>query len=75
MISQRDIVLLSFPFSNFQTTKVRPTIVVSNDEYNRKSKDIVVVPMTSKLKIKDYTNLISLTRPFHRNLVTEIKKP
>lgn len=59
MISQRDIVLLPFPFSDLISAKVRPVIVVSNDEYNRKSKDMIVVPMTTNLEIKEYAFLIT----------------
>jgi len=59
MISQREIVLLSFPFSNLRTSKVRPAIVISNNEYNRNSDDIIAVPLTSNLKIRDYALLIT----------------
>jgi mRNA interferase MazF len=59
MISQRDIVLLSFPFSDLRSSKVRPAIVLSNDQYNRKSKDFVAVPLTTNLKVKDYALLIT----------------
>ena len=51
MISQRQIVLLNFQFSGLKIFKVRPAIVLSNDEYNKKSKDVVVVPLTSNLKM------------------------
>ena len=59
MISQREIVLLSFPFSNLRTSKVRPAIVISNNEYNKNSDDIIAVPLTSNLKIRDYAFLIT----------------
>ena len=59
MISQREIVLLSFPFSNLRTSKVRPAIVISNSEYNKNSGDIIAVPLTSNLKIRDYAFLIT----------------
>ena len=51
--------LLSFPFSNLQTSKVRPAIVLSNDGYNRRSEDCIAVPLTSNLKLRDYA--ISVT--------------
>jgi mRNA-degrading endonuclease toxin of MazEF toxin-antitoxin module len=36
MINQRDIVLICFPFSNGQRSKLRPVLVISNDIYNKK---------------------------------------
>ncbi len=54
MISQRDVVLLSFPFSDLRSSNVRPAIVLSNDRYNRRSEDFVAVPLTSNLKLRDY---------------------
>jgi mRNA interferase MazF len=59
MISQRDIVLLSFPFSDLKTQKVRPAIIISNDNYNKKFEDVIPIPMTSNLDIRDYAILIS----------------
>lgn len=59
MIAQRDIVLLSFPFSDLKTSKVRPVIVISNSEYNKKFEDMIVVPMTTNLQIRDYVLLIT----------------
>ena len=59
MIFQRDIVLLTFPFSDLKSSKVRPAIVLSNDKYNRRSQDFAAVPLTSNLRLRDYA--ISLT--------------
>ncbi len=59
MISQRDIVLLSFPFSDLKTSKVRPVLVLSNDECNKKFEDFVVVPLTTNLRSRDYSVLIT----------------
>ena len=59
MIFQRDIVLLTFPFSNLASAKVRPAIVLSNDKYNSRSEDFVAVPLTSNLRLRDYTILIT----------------
>jgi len=44
---QGDIVLIPVPFSDLSSEKRRPVIVVSNDEYNRRTADVVVVAMTS----------------------------
>lgn len=59
MISQRDIVLLSFPFTDLKGSKVRPAIVISNNEYNKNSTDFIAVPLTTNLQLKEYTLLIT----------------
>ncbi len=33
---QKELVLLPFPFSNMEGTKVRPALIVSNDYFNKK---------------------------------------
>lgn len=58
MLNQRDIVLLSFPFSDLKSEKVRPAIIVSNDKYNGLFEDIIVVPMTSNLNVRDHAILL-----------------
>jgi len=50
MLNQRDIVLVPIPFTDLTSKRRRPVVVVSNDEYNHKAEDIVVVAMTSNLK-------------------------
>ena len=47
MPEQGDIVLIPIPFTDLSAQKQRPVIVISNDEYNRRNLDIVVVAMTS----------------------------
>ena len=59
MTSQRDIVLISFPFSNLSQSKTRPAVVISNDFYNSKFTDIIVVPITSNLNERDFTILLT----------------
>lgn len=59
MISQRDIVLISFPFSNFQKSKVRPVVVMSNDVYNKKFADFIAIPLTSNMKLRYHTVVIT----------------
>lgn len=56
-MNQKDIVwLIAYP--SLEEGKVRPAVVVSNDEYNRKTQDIVVCAITSKLEEKPYSILI-----------------
>jgi mRNA interferase MazF len=59
MISQRDIVLLSFPFSDLKYSKVRPALVVSNNQYNNKFEDFIAIPLTTNLKLREYAFLVT----------------
>jgi mRNA interferase MazF len=55
MPEQGDILLIPVPFTDLSSRKRRPVIVVSNDIYNRKTGDIVVVAMTSNPLTVDYS--------------------
>ena len=59
MFRQRDLLLLSFPFSELKTTKVRPVVVISSNKYNGKFDDMIVVPVTSNLEQRGYSILIA----------------
>lgn len=59
LISQREIVLVSFPFSDLRASKVRPAVVMSKDSYNSHSEDLIAIPLTSNLRAKGYTLLIT----------------
>jgi mRNA interferase MazF len=52
-IEQREIVLIKFPFSDFTSTKIRPALVISNNDYNEKYMDIIVLALTSNLKYSE----------------------
>jgi mRNA interferase MazF len=54
MPEQGDIVLIPVPFTDLSSQKRRPVVVISNDAYNRKTKDLVVVAMTSNPDLADY---------------------
>ncbi len=47
MPEQGDIVLIPIPFTDLSSQKRRPVIVISNNQYNAKTRDVVVVAMTS----------------------------
>ena len=53
---QREIVLVPFPYSDLSSTKRRPVLIVSNDNYNQKFHDVVVCVITSN-KYKDTYSL------------------
>ncbi len=52
---QREIVLVPFPFSDLSTTKKRPVLIVSNNDYNNRFEDILVCVITSNLYKDDYS--------------------
>ena len=59
MYKQREMVLIPVPFSDLKSRRRRPVIVISNNLYNQKTEDIVVVAVTSNVERKDYTILIT----------------
>ena len=59
MIEQRDLLLVPFPFSDQSGKKVRPVIVISNNDFNKFSEDILAVGVTTNISKDKYT--ISLT--------------
>jgi mRNA interferase MazF len=59
IINQKEIVLLPFPFSDLEGARVRPALVVSNDELNKKSEDCIMVPLTTVIKDEPYSVVIN----------------
>jgi len=57
-MNQQDLIWVKLPFSNLKESKVRPAVIVSNNNYNKDSPDIVVCAVTSKLKENKYSVLI-----------------
>ena len=57
-MKQQDIVWVRMPFSSLEETKVRPAVIVSNNEYNGLSQDAIVCAITSKLEKGPYSILI-----------------
>jgi mRNA interferase MazF len=45
---QGSVVLVDFSYSNQVQSKMRPALVLSNSRYNRISRDVIVVKITSK---------------------------
>lgn len=46
---------MPFPYSDLSSTKRRPVLVVSNDDYNRKFQDVVVCVITSNKHTDEYS--------------------
>ena len=59
MPDQGDILLVPIPFTDLSSQNRRPVIVVSNNAYNQKTTDLVVVAMTSNPVEADYSFTIS----------------
>jgi mRNA interferase MazF len=59
MYKQGDILLIPIPFTDLTSSKKRPVLVLSNDDYNSKTDDIIVVAITSNLTSKDYSVFIT----------------
>ena len=57
-MNQQDIVWVKLPFSSLEESKIRPAVVLSNNEYNKKSEDIIICAITSKLDQKEYSVII-----------------
>ena len=58
-VNQKELVLLPFPFSDQESSKVRPALVVSNDSFNRKGDDFIAVPLTTVIKDEPYSVVIN----------------
>lgn len=52
---QRDLLLVPFPFSDQSGKKVRPVVVISNNEFNNLSEDLIVIGVTSNISKDKYT--------------------
>lgn len=59
MYKQGDILLIPIPFSDLSSNKKRPVLVLSNNDYNNKTDDIVVAAITSNLITKDYIIMLA----------------
>lgn len=44
-----DVVLVRFPFTSAAASKQRPAVVMSSDQYNRESLDVMIASITSQL--------------------------
>jgi len=59
MPKQGEIVLIPVPFTDLSSTKRRPVIIISNDDYHQTTVDMVVVAMTSNPTISSYSFTIT----------------
>lgn len=45
-----DVVLVSFPFTNLQTAKKRPAVIISRRTYQQSRPDVVLMAITSQIQ-------------------------
>lgn len=67
-MNQQELIWVRLPFSSLEETKVRPAIVVSNNDYNKKNKDVVVCAVTSNLDDNQYSIFIDNSNLSNGNL-------
>ena len=46
-----EVVLVPFPFTNQSTQKKRPSVVISSNEYNATRPDLILIAVTSQVKM------------------------
>ena|SRR3989338_4260576 len=56
---QMEIVFVRFPYSDLSASKMRPALIISNNEYNGKSEDVLICAITSNLEAAEYSIFIS----------------
>jgi mRNA interferase MazF len=54
-MKQQEIAWVKIPFSDFSETKLRPALIVSNNDYNSKSDDIIVCAITSNVQKAEFS--------------------
>lgn len=45
-----DVVLVGFPFTNLQTTKKRPAVIISSQSYQQNRPDVILMAITSQIR-------------------------
>ena len=59
IFQQKELVLLPYPFSNQEGSKVRPAIIVSNNNFNKRCEDCVMVPLTTVIKDEPFSLILT----------------
>ena len=47
-----DVILVPFPFTDGSSSKKRPAIVISSDDYDRSKPDVILIAVTSQVNIE-----------------------
>lgn len=78
-----DILLVPFPFTDQTTTKKRPTVVISSNEYSTKKPDLIIMAVTSQtnsslsfgeMPIGDFASAGLLKPSIIKPVITTIEK-
>lgn len=70
--SRSEVVLISYPFSDLTSTKVRPAVVI-NDFHS--SRDLIIVPLTSKTaNLRSGEFILQEWRKAGLNIETAVKR-
>ncbi|MFP4548986.1 MAG: type II toxin-antitoxin system PemK/MazF family toxin [Fidelibacterota bacterium] len=68
-----DVVLFPYPFTNLNTKKVRPAVIISNQDV--KYTDVFIVPLTSKtFHLSDGEFVLSKWQQAGLNIETAVKR-
>jgi len=51
-IKQGEVVLFEFPYSDLSVLKKRPALVISSDDFNAVSDDVITVAITTQKKLE-----------------------
>lgn len=63
-----DVVLIKFPFTDLSSTKVRPALIISNENYNADQEDIVLILITSNIsRLSSDDCLLNPSNPEFKN--------
>jgi mRNA-degrading endonuclease toxin of MazEF toxin-antitoxin module len=55
MLNRGDILKIKFPFSDFTRGKIRPALVISDEEMHKTTGDIMLIQITSKERNDKYS--------------------
>lgn len=59
ILKQGEIILLKYPFTDLEGSKVRPALIISQDKFNKKGNDVIAIPLTTIIKEEPYSILIT----------------
>lgn len=79
-----EIILVGFPFTSLSTTKKRPAVVISSQDYQSERPDVILLAITSQIReplgfgecrIHDWQEAGLLKPSIFKPLITTIEQP